>query len=106
MLAPPGSFGSPHWECVETEGWLGFRNVASYGYLGRDGQWLLCCSAKWHREWEKFHLGSRSEGGYALLMTHWGKLKPVGIKQENGEEKLTMLEHWSTNGIVWEFVEV
>jgi hypothetical protein len=106
VLAPPGSFGSPHWECVKTEGWLGFRNVASYGLLGRDGQWLLCCSVKWHREWEKFHIESRSEGGYVLLMTHWGKLRPVGIKEEKGEKKLAMIENGSTNGIVWEFVEV
>ncbi|MCJ1382647.1 hypothetical protein MMC17_005760 [Xylographa soralifera] len=106
VLAPPGSFGSPHWECVETGGWLGFRNVAAYGLLGRDAQGLLCCSAKLHREWEKFHIGSRSDGGYVLLMTHWGKLRPVGIKEEKGEEKLAMIEDGKANVMVWEFVEV
>ena len=106
VLALPGSFGSSYWECVETEGWLGFRNVASHGLLGRDGQWLLCCSVKLHREWEKFHIGSRSEGGYVLLMTHWGKLRSVGIKEEKGEKKLAMIENGSTDGIVWEFVKV
>lgn len=106
MLAPPGNFGSPHWKCVESDGWLGFRNVASDGFLGRDGQWRLCCSVKWHREHEKFHIGSRSEGGYVLLMTHWRKLRPVGIKEEKGEKKLAMIENGNNNGIVWEFVEV
>ncbi|PVH79473.1 hypothetical protein DL98DRAFT_516075 [Cadophora sp. DSE1049] len=105
VLGPPGSFGSPHWECVETDGWLGFRNVASYGFLGRDDQWLLCCSVKWHRGHEKFHIRGRSEGGCVLLMTHWGKLRPVGIKEEKGEKRLAMIETGDTNGIVWEFVE-
>jgi hypothetical protein len=106
VLAPPGNLGSPHWECVETGGWLGFLNTASYGFLGRDGQCLLCCSVKWHREWEKFHIGSRSEGGYVLLMTHKRELRPVGIKEENGERKLAMIEKGNTNEIIWEFVEV
>ncbi|MCJ1389920.1 hypothetical protein MMC18_002777 [Xylographa bjoerkii] len=106
VLAPPASFGSPYWECMGTEGWLGFRNVASSGLLGRDGPWLLCCSVRSHREWEKFHVGSRAEGGHVLLMTHWGTLRPVGSKEENGEQKLAMLENGSTDGIVWEFVKV
>lgn len=106
VLAPPGSLGSPHWECVETDGWLGFRNIASYGFLGRNDQWLLCCSVKWHREHEKFHIRSRPEGGFVLLMTHWWKLRPVGIKEEKGQQKLAMIENGNTSGIVWEFVEV
>jgi hypothetical protein len=36
VLAPPDSLGSPHWECVETDGWLGFRNIASDRFLGRN----------------------------------------------------------------------
>ena len=38
VLSPPGSHGSPHRECVETDGWLGFRNIALYGFLGRNDQ--------------------------------------------------------------------
>ena len=106
VLAPPGSFGSPHWECVETDGWLGFRNIASYGFLGRNDQFLLCCSVKWHRGHEKFHVRSRPEGGFFLLLTHWGKLQPVGIKEEKGQKKLAMTENGNTSEIVWEFVEV
>lgn len=26
-----------HWECVETDGWFGFRNAASGRYIGHDG---------------------------------------------------------------------
>ncbi|RDL31995.1 uncharacterized protein BP5553_09397 [Venustampulla echinocandica] len=107
VLAPPeDNFGSPHWECIETNGCLGFRNIASGRFLGRNNQWLLCCSVNWHQEHEKFHIRSRPEGGYILLMTHWGKLRPVGMKDEKGEKKLAMVESGNTNGIVWEFVEV
>jgi len=34
------------------------------------------------------------------------QLQPVGIKEEKGEKKLAMIENGSTNGIVWEFVDV
>lgn len=74
VLEPPGSLGSPHWECVETGGWLGFRNVASDGLLVRDQHRELCCIAKYHLECEQFHIGSRSEGGYVLLMIQNGEL--------------------------------
>lgn len=39
-------------------------------------------------------------------MTDWGKLRPVGIKEEKGEKKLAMTENGSANGIVWEIVDV
>ena len=93
MLAPTGSnFGSPHWKCVETDGWLGFRNTASNGSLGRNDQSLCCCSVNSHLEFVKFHLRSRSEGGFVLLMMNAWKLLPVGFKEEKGEQKLAMLE--------------
>ncbi|RDW71522.1 hypothetical protein BP6252_08085 [Coleophoma cylindrospora] len=107
LLAPPGINGSQLWECVETDGWLGFRNMASYAFLGRDDQGFLRCSADWHREWERLRVGERTEGGYILLMTHWWKLRPLGFRRgASGEKRLAMMEIESTDGIVWEFVKV
>jgi len=106
VVAPAGVLGSHHWECVRLDGWLGFRNVASYGFLGRDGSWTLCCGAQSHREWEKFHVLSKEEGGFIMLMTHWGKLRPVDFKEEQGVKRLAMVEVESDNGVLWEFVKV
>ncbi|KFY29347.1 hypothetical protein V493_02396 [Pseudogymnoascus sp. VKM F-4281 (FW-2241)] len=33
-LSAPGGRGSIHWACVETNGWLGFQNLASGEFLG------------------------------------------------------------------------
>jgi hypothetical protein len=106
VLAPSGVQGSQYWECVKLDGWLGFRNVASYGFLGREGSWALCCGAQNHREWEKFHIVNRDEG-FVMLMTHWGKLRPVDFRDEQGGgRKLAMVEVESDNGILWEFLKV
>ena len=106
VLAQLGGRGSIHWACVETKGWLGFRNLASGRFLGHDIKGGLCCSAERHRGWEYFCVRMRPEGGYVLLMTHFERLWHVGIKVEQGVEKLAKIEDGGSGGIVWEFVKV
>ena len=106
VLARPGGRGSVHWACVETKGWLGFRNLASGRFLGHDMQGRLCCFAERHRGWENFCVRMRPEGGYVLLMTHFERLWHVGIKVEKGVEKLAKIENGESDGIIWEFVKV
>ena len=48
----------------------------------------------------------RPEGGYVLLMTHFERLWHVGIKVEQGVEKLAKSGNGGSDGIVWEFVKV
>ncbi|OCL05127.1 hypothetical protein AOQ84DRAFT_414251 [Glonium stellatum] len=105
-LAQPGGPGSIHWACVETKGWLGFRNIASGRFLGHNIVGNLCCLAEHHKGWENFCVRIRPEGGYVLLMTHFERLWLVGIKVEQGVEKLAKIENGESNGIVWEFVKV
>ncbi|TVY83086.1 hypothetical protein LSUE1_G003040 [Lachnellula suecica] len=97
VLARPGGPGSIHWACVETKGWLGFRNTVSGKFLGHDSKGKLWCSVDRHQGWENFCVRMTPEGGYKLLMTHWERLW--------GIEKLAKLEDRS-DGIVWEFVKV
>ena len=104
-LTEQGSRGS-HWVCVETKGWLGFRNSVSGKFLGHDGQGNLCCSAQRHQGWENFCFRMRPEGGCVLLMTHWERLRHVGLKQERGVEKLAKIGDGASDGIIWEFVKV
>jgi hypothetical protein len=106
VLAPPGGRDSIHWECVESKGWFGFRNPVSGRFLGYDKSGTLCCSAKRHEGWEHFHARIRPEGGYDLLMTHWEKVWPVGIKVEQGVKKLAKIEDGGQDKIVWGFVKL
>ncbi|KAL8761228.1 MAG: hypothetical protein Q9184_002632 [Pyrenodesmia sp. 2 TL-2023] len=106
VLTQPGGHGSIYWACVETKGWLGFLNVVSGGYLGHDAKGRLCCLAKHHQGWERFCFRVRPEGGCVLLMTHYDRLWHVGVKVEQGVEKLAKIAEGGSDGIVWEFAEV
>jgi hypothetical protein len=46
------------------------------------------------------------EGGYVLLMTHFERLWPLGVKVEQGVEILVKTGKEISDGIVWEFVKV
>ena len=106
VLTQPGGRGSIHWVCVEAKGWLGFRNTVSGKFLGHDRNGRLCCSAERHRGWEYFCDRPRPEGGCVLLMTHYESLWQVGIKVEQGVEKLAKIENGESDGIGWEFAKV
>ena len=105
-LTPPGGRGSIDWVCVETKGWLGFRNTVSGKYLGHDKHGRLCCSADHHQGWENFCVRGKPEGGSVLLMQHQDRLWHVGIKVEQGVEKLAKIGDGGAGGIAWEFIRV
>jgi len=106
VLAKPGGGGSIHWACVETKGWLGFRNTVSGTFLGHDVRGRLCCKATQHQGWENFCVRMRPEGGYILLMTHYERLWQVGIKVEQGVSRLAKIGEGGPDVIIWEFIEV
>lgn len=106
-LAKHGSsHGSPHWKCVETDGWLGFLNTASGSYLGHDKNQTLCCTAKKHLKWERFCVRMNPGRGYVLLMTHWSSLWHVGFSDHCGIEKLAKIGPGQMDGAPWAFIEV
>ncbi len=105
-LDPPGGRGSIHWACVETKGWLGFRNTVSGKFLGHDAKGGLRCSAERHQGWENFCVRMRPQGGCVLLMMHYERLWHVGIKAEQGVEKLAKIGDGGSGGMAWEFVRV
>jgi hypothetical protein len=106
VLAPLGGRDSIHWACIETKGWLGFRNTSSGKLLGHDINGKLRCSADYHLMWEYFCVRMTPEGGYVLLMTHWERLWHVGSKVEQGVEVLAKMGDGVNGGVVWEFVKV
>ncbi|KAK4183029.1 hypothetical protein QBC35DRAFT_508902 [Podospora australis] len=99
--------GSWYWRCVERDGWLGFRNMASGTYLGQDGRKGVQASAPHHKAWEQFCVRPHPRGGYCLLSEHWDKLMKVtySASAENGSWSLASTE-LEVDGSVWEFVEV
>jgi len=105
-LTSPGGPGSIHWECVETKGWLGFRNPVSGRFLGHDKDGKLHCSASRHQMWENFCVRLRPDGGYILLLTHFERLWHVGARMERGVERLAKLGDGASAGLVWEFVKI
>ena len=105
VLAQPGGRGSIHWACVEARGWFSFRNDISGRFLGYDLKERLCCSAEQYQGKEYFCARIRPEGGYVLLMPRFDGLSHVGIKVEQGVEKLKV-GNGESDGIVWEFVKV
>lgn len=106
-LASPSGCDSIYWDCVETKGWLGFRNIASGLFLGHNKNSGIWCVAQRHQGWENFCVMARPEGGYVLLMKHGEKkLWPVGIRMEEGIKTLAKMENGICEGTVWEFVKV
>lgn len=101
-----GGRGSIHWACVQTKGWLGFRNTVSGRFLGHDSKGKLCCSVDRHRSWENFCVRQTPEGGYVLLMTHFERLWHVGSIVDQGREKLAKIGEKMEDAIIWEFVKV
>ena len=106
VLAQPSNRGSIFWVCIETAGWLGFRNTVSGQFLGHDKKGKLCCASPKHNKWEYFCCRVKPKGGCVLLMTHWDEIWHVGIKVEQGVEKLAKIGDGKSDGIEWEFVKV
>lgn len=106
VLASPGGRGSIHWECVESEGWYGFRDVVSNKFLchGWDGR--INCSAEQHNGWRHFTVTPMAEGGFIMQMLDWWTLRPVVVAPENGLQKIARTGDRLSKGIRWEFVNV
>lgn len=97
VLAQSDGRGS-HWKCIEAGGWLGFRNAVSGAFLGRDNCLVLCCWARWHKGWDQFRVREKRERmGSLLLMDPWWSLRHIGLKVENGIEKLVVNENWEAD---------
>lgn len=105
VLAPPGGPGSIHWACIETEGWLGFRNRTSNRFLCHDGGRLKCL-AKQQDKWRHFTVTPVPKGGYIMQMLDWWTLRPIVIDVEKGLRTLGRTGDKLSDGIIWEFIMI
>jgi hypothetical protein len=110
ILDKPEGLGTFRWRCVETRGWLGFRDPASALYLGYDKESWLRCAMDHHQDWEYIAPRMRPDGGFVLLMLVEQALVPLGVcakkLEHHGDEKKVKLTDWNAEGIVWDFIEV
>ncbi|KAK0715860.1 hypothetical protein B0H67DRAFT_554297 [Lasiosphaeris hirsuta] len=91
-----------HWGCVEgSGGWLGFRNLASGGYIGHNIKMEMVATAGSHAGWEGFCARRHPDGGYLLLHPHWWSLLQIGV----GEDGCSIVAT-ERGGALWEFVKV
>ncbi|KAI0096717.1 hypothetical protein GGR51DRAFT_494778 [Nemania sp. FL0031] len=94
---------SCRWDCMQTLGWLGFRDTASDSFLGRDGNFAFRASEKLHLPWEWFVVAAQGNEGCHLQSPHWLSLRWVGI----GNDGRTLVDVTSSaEAALWEFVEV
>lgn len=105
-LANANNFGTAGcwvWECVENNGWLGFKNWASGTYLGHNGSQIMWAERKHHKGHEQFCV-RQVDGGYVLLMESWGKLGKVAAVDEKRDPKWKVVLEGKP--VVWNFVKV
>ncbi len=110
VLGPSNGYGI-RWECSKIDGWMTFRDPASYMYLGYDKHAHLQCSAD-ESLGRDFCMRHNPNGSYMLLALWFHgngaspKLYPVGIDFENEVEKLRVITNWESDSIGWEFIKV
>lgn len=91
--------------CVESKGWLGFRNSVSGKYLGHNVDGKMISGAENHWGWEYFCARMAPEGGFISVITHKEGLQFVGASWEDGMEKLEKVAD-VRSAVVWEFIKV
>ncbi|EMD92028.1 hypothetical protein COCC4DRAFT_145153 [Bipolaris maydis ATCC 48331] len=106
LAARDTTHGSIYWECVETQGWLGWRNCSSNRFLCHDGNGRLKCTAELGSGWRQFTVTPVPKGGYVMQMLDWWTLRPVVVDPEAGLRKLGRNGDKLSEGVVWEFIKV
>jgi len=109
VMDKPGGLGTFRWRCVEEKGWTGFKDPASAQYLGFHEHGLLFCKTLHHRNNEYICPRMLPQGGFVLLVHQDKHLRPLGVfanESENGNKQKIKIMDWSSEEIVWDFVEV
>ncbi|KAI1174283.1 hypothetical protein F4777DRAFT_580100 [Nemania sp. FL0916] len=97
-----------YWECVETCGWLGFRETVSGNYLGRGDHKDFRATVKHHKPWEWFVARGAGHTGYYYLQspgTGRNSLTWISIDTTTTSEALISVS-CNTQAAIWEFEDV
>ncbi|KAI1139102.1 hypothetical protein F5Y05DRAFT_380855 [Hypoxylon sp. FL0543] len=96
-----GDQGGYHWQCVEKDGWLGFRSPSDSLHIGHDGNGNFIAQKTHHKDWEYFNTRAHPAGGHLLLMRHWSGQWQMAIGPD-GQKLIETKEQ----GTAWEFEKV
>ncbi|KAJ3532355.1 hypothetical protein NM208_g8300 [Fusarium decemcellulare] len=91
--------GGFHWQCVEKDRWLGFRNCVSGTFIGHNDRKKFIAKATHHRTYEYFTPRPHPQGGYELLIRHGDELWSMTV----GAEGTTLIET-KGEGALWDFL--
>jgi hypothetical protein len=95
ILDSPRSQGSIRWQCVQTNGLLGFRDPASGCFIGHNNfvgsVKPLRCFVSHHKGYEYFIDKATPNGTYVLLSPHWHEMYPVAVRTIDGIDKLVVV---------------
>ncbi|CCT72294.1 uncharacterized protein FFB20_14474 [Fusarium fujikuroi] len=94
---PRGGF---HWECIERDRWLGFRNCVSGTIIGHNERKKFIARVDKHQSHEYFTLRPSPQGGYELLMRHGQELWSMAVGDDGSE-----LVEVRGEGALWDFLK-
>ena len=88
-----------HWACVESDGWLGFRNTISGCYLARNHKDELGTDTPTHNDKGYFVVKPDPRGGQEVMVLQNQKLWRVTVADDHATLVLT-----EGKGAAWDFV--
>ncbi|KAK2697302.1 hypothetical protein QWA68_003763 [Fusarium oxysporum] len=94
---PRGGF---HWECIERDRWLGFRNCVSGTIISHNERKKFTARVDKHQSHEYFTLRPSPQGGYELLMRHGQELWSMAVGDDGSE-----LVEVRGEGALWDFLK-
>ncbi|CCT76224.1 uncharacterized protein FFB20_13592 [Fusarium fujikuroi] len=74
--------GQAQWQCIERDGFRGFRNVAMGTFLGHDIWWDFYAKVYHHMGWEDFTLRHVEGGVYQIQALFFWKQRQVSAKED------------------------
>ncbi|KAL7907697.1 hypothetical protein GGI35DRAFT_64562 [Trichoderma velutinum] len=82
FLAKPIPSGGHIWRCIEKDGHLTFRNMASGTYLGHNDEGKVGATQKQPKQHEYFTAMRKENGGYVLSVPKEGKQIKVAVSED------------------------
>ncbi|KAI1810318.1 hypothetical protein GGS20DRAFT_568180 [Poronia punctata] len=102
LVTKPGHAGGWQWCCESNKGWLGFREVVSGKFMGRDKDDCLATNP-WMSQYDSFVLRACEAGGYNLYIKKGDGF--VAVTRDT-KGSLFLSSDFTVDFTRWEFIRV